>query len=372
MPRGSRGRIPRANEMIPAVFRNALPGCRELTILLVFLTLAVGAAVRAEVPLYETEVVWSDQDADRANAFRQALRQVIVKVTGLRGFPDSAQIGSLVENAQGLVQQYQLRVVEAGLGGTSVQEPRLWAQFDQAAVDRLVREAGLPVWGKTRPQVLAWVVVENKGSLQVVGSDGTEEAAWILRHGAASRGVPLFLPLLDLEDQTLAGPPELWVEAGFRIREASERYQPGSILIGRIRQGVLWEAQWSLLLPDGAQRWDAEGDVFELVVDEGVHEAIDSLAAHYMNTVTDTGGAAIVVSVSGVHDFMGYARTMRYLEALNEVESVDVLAVVSGRLRLGLTLRTGVTGLRELVGLGSTLAEDIGDVDGALALRLLP
>ena len=49
-----------------------------------------------------------------------------------------------------------------------------------------------------------------------------------------------------------------------------------------------------------------------------------------------------------------------------------MLAVVSGRLRIGLKLRTGVAGLRELIALGSTLAEDVGDVDGALALRLVP
>ena len=358
--------------MTAAVFRFAIPNCRVLVILLVLLALASGTTTRAEVPLYETEVAWSDQDTDRADAFRQALRQVLVKVTGLRRFAETVRIDSLVENAQGLVQQYRLRTVDVGLGETSVQEPRLWAQFDRAAVDRLVREAGLPVWGRTRPPVLVWAAVENAGSLQMVGSEGTEGAAGILRHGAATRGVPLVLPLLDLEDRTLAGPPELWVEAEERIREASERYQPGSILIGRIGRGVLWEAQWSLLLPGAAQRWQTEGDVFDLVVDEGVQEAIDALAAHYMNTVPDIGGATIVVSVSGVHDFMGYARTMRYLESLNEVESVDVLAVVSGRLRLGLTLRTGVAGLRELVALGSTLAEDIGDVDGALALRLLP
>lgn len=372
MSRGACGRIPRANEMTPEVFRIALPTCRALVVLLVSLASASGTTVRAEVPLYESEAAWSGEDTDRANTFRQALRQVLVKVTGLRRFAETVRIDPLVENAQGLVQQYQLRTVEVGLGETSVQEPRLWVQFDQAAVDRLVREAGLPVWGRTRPPVLAWVAVENDGSLQMVGSGGTEGVVQNLRHGAATRGVPLVLPLLDLEDRTLAGSPELWVDADERIREASERYQPGSILVGRIDRGVLWEAQWSLLLPGAAQRWKTEGDVFDLVVDEGVQEAIDTLAAHYMNTVPDTGGATVVVSVSGVHDFMGYARTMRYLESLNEVESVDVLAVVSGRLRLGLTLRTGVAGLRELVALGSTLAEDIGDVDGALALRLLP
>ena len=358
--------------MTPAVFRFALPSCRVLVVLLVSLVSASATTARAEVPLYEAEVAWSDEETDRAEAFRQALRQVLVKVTGLRRFADTVRIDSLVQGAQGLVQQYRLRTVEVGLGETSVQEPRLWARFDRGAVDRLVREAGLPVWGMTRPPVLTWVAVENDGSPRMVGSEGTEAVEQILRHGAATRGVPLILPLLDIEDQALSGPPELWVEADERIRKASERYQPGSILIGRIDRSVLWEARWSLLLPGAAQRWETEGDLLDLVVDEGVQEAIDTLAAHYMSTVPDTGGATIVVSVSGVHDFMGYARTMRYLESLDEVESVDVLAVVSGRLRLGLKLRTGAAGLRELVALGSTLAEDIGDVDGALALRLVP
>ena len=194
----------------------------------------------------------------------------------------------------------------------------------------------------------------------MVGSEGSEGIAGILRRGAASRGVSLALPLLDMEDRVAADPPESWTEAEERLRVASGRYRPGSILIGRVRDGVLSEARWSLLLPDGAQRWSTEGGVVELVVEEGVQKAINALAGHYTSPAPETGGATIVASVSGVHDFAGYTRTMRYLESLDEVESVEVLAVVSGRVRIGLKLRTGVSGLRDLIALGSTLAEDIG------------
>ena len=348
-------------------------GYQVLVVLFAFMVSASVPAVRAEVALYEAEVPWFDHNAgDRAGAFRQALRQVLVKVTGLRRFGAAVPIESLVENAQGLVQQYQLHTVELEIGGTSVSEPRLWARFDEGAVERLVREAGLPVWSSPRPPVLVWLAAESDGSFLTAGSEGSEGIVEILQRGGASRGASLVLPLLDLQDQALAGPPELWVDAQERIRAASERYQLGSILIGRVGRGVLWEARWSLLLPRAAQRWTTEGDEFELVVDEGFHEALDALAAYYMSTSPETAGAAIVVSVSGVHDFAGYARTMRYMESLDEVESVDVLAVVSGRVRLGLKLRTGASELRELVTLGATLAEDSGDVDGALALRLLP
>ena len=359
--------------MVPTVSCMSLPSFRVPVMLFVFIASVSGPPARAEVALYEADVVWSDQDAaDRASAFRRALRQVLIKLTGLRRFADTAQIESLVENAQGLVQQYQLRTVTVAHGETSVQEPRLWARFDEGAVDRLVREAGLPVWSRTRPSVLVWVAAENDGTMLAVGSEGSERVTEILQRSAASRGVSLVLPLLDLEDLAQAGPPESWVEEEDRIRAASERYQPGGILIGRVDRGVQWEAHWSLLLRGAAQRWKTEGGVFDHVVDEGVQEAVDALAARYANAVPETGGASIVVSVSGVHDFKGFARTMRYLESLDEVESIDVLAVVSGRLRLGLKVRTGVAGLRGLFALGSTLAEDVGDVDEALALRLVP
>jgi len=344
--------------------------------MLLILAVAVGGppGARAEPALHEAEVRWSDQDAQsRADAFRRALRQVIVKVTGRRGFAGGSSIDSLTENAQAFVQQYRLRTAETGLDEASAREPRLWARFDEKAVGRLLREAGLAVWSRPRPPVLVWLATQSDGPMLIAGSEGSEATVEVLRRGAASRGVSMILPLLDLQDLTLAGAPELWVEAEERIRAASRRYRPGSILLGRIERGVSWEARWSLLLPGAARRWTTQGDVLDLVVDKGFQEAIDALAFHYTSAVApETGGAAIAVSVSGVHDFAAYVRTVRYLESLGEVESVDVLAVVSGRVRLGLKLRTDVAGLRELIALESTLAEDAGDVDGALALRLLP
>ena len=376
MPHGAGGSTPRANVMIPGMSRFSRLGLRlpaMAAVLVLILSVGVPAA-HAETTFYEAEVPWSEQDAgDRTEAFRQALRQVLVKVTGRRRFADATLIESLIENAQGFVQQYQLRTVDAGLGETGGREPRLWTRFDEEAVGRLLREAGLAVWSSPRPSVLVWLATQSDGSMLTAGSEGSEGTVEVLRRGAASRGVSMILPLLDLQDLTLAGAPELWVEAEERIRAASERYRPGSILVGRIERGVLWEARWSLLLPGAAQRWTTDGDVLDLVVDDGVQEAIDALASHFTSAASpEKGGAAIAVSVSGVHDFAAYVRTMRYLESLGEVKSVDVLAVVSGRVRLGLKLRTGVAGLRELIALGSTLAEDAGDVDGALALRLLP
>ena len=386
--------------MTRAVSRPSHQRCRVLAVLLFLAALAGGPGAHAETALHEAEVPWSEDAGSRADAFRQALRQVIVKVTGRRGFADATPFDSLIENAQAFVQQYQLRTVETGFGEAGAREPRLWARFDEEAVGRLLREAGLAVWSSPRPPVLVWLAMEGDGPVLTAGSEGSEAAVEVLRRGAASRGVSMILPLLDLQDLTLAGAPELWVESEERIRAASERYRPGSILIGRIERRVLWEARWSLLLPGAAQRWTTDGDVLDLVVDDGFQEAIDALASHYTSAAPpEEGGAAIAVSVSGVHDFAAYVRTVRYLESLGEVESVEVLAVVSGRVRLGLKLRTGVAGVARadrpgvdagrgrgrrgrrpgaaaaaVTRSGHQVARDeaAGAVNGTLALRLLP
>ena len=128
-------------------------GLRALTALLLLAAMAGGASVRAEVALYEADVVWHEGDAAaREEAFRQALRQVLVKVTGQRHLGEPAQVELLVEYAQALVQQYELRTATVASGDVTVQEPRLWVRFDEAAVDRLVEDAGLPVWSRPRPR----------------------------------------------------------------------------------------------------------------------------------------------------------------------------------------------------------------------------
>ena len=348
-------------------------GLRALAVVLVLTAMAGGAPVRAEVALYEADVVWREGDpATREEAFRRALQQVLVKVTGLRYLGESAEVEVLVENAQALVQQYELRTATVSSGGAIVQEPRLWVRFDEAAVDRLVEDGALPVWSRPRPSLLVWLVARRDGIQRVAGSEDDEGIAEILRQGAASRGVALVLPLLDLEDQGLSGPPELWIDAEEQIRAASRRYGPGAVLIGQLDETVLWEARWSLLLAGGVHRWASEGQLLDLVVDEGIQEAIDALSVRYSSGEPEVEHPAVVVSVSGVHDFKAYVRTIRYLESLDAVNSVDVLGVVFGRLRLELELRSGVAGLRELLALGSTLTEDAGDLDGVLALRLLP
>ena len=343
------------NEMIIVTCGFHRLGLQEIAVLLLLIASAVGAMARDDAALYEAEVAWSERDAEaREVAFRRALRQVLVKVTGLRHLADMTQTESIVENTQALVQQYQIRTVEVRSGDATVREPSLWVRFDEAAVDRIVREARFPAWSRIRPSVLVWLAAGGDGAMRMAGSDGTDRLAEILRRSAQSRGVPLVLPLFDLEDQVQAGPPDLWVEAEERIRTASERYQPGVIFDWPSRPGRLVGGTVVVAAPDAVERWEGAGDVRDLLVDEGLQEAIDILAARYASIVSRTEPSAIVASISGVHDFMAYARTMRYLESLEEVESIDVLAVVSGRLRLKLRLRTDVKGLRGLLALGST------------------
>ncbi|MQK16791.1 DUF2066 domain-containing protein, partial [Escherichia coli] len=70
-----------------------------------------------------------------------------------------------------------------------------------------LRQAGLPLWGANRPSILAWWLNSGVEGANLVG-DG-QEASTPLRLAAQHRGLPLRLPLADLQEQLVATPENL-------------------------------------------------------------------------------------------------------------------------------------------------------------------
>ena len=85
--------------------------------------------------------------------------------------------------------------------------------------------------------------------------------------GAQRRGMPLQLPLLDLEDQTQLTPADLWSDYQPAIRQASARYPHDVIVVGRLRAQTdgRWRGAWSILDARGAQGFDAPAQTLALI-----------------------------------------------------------------------------------------------------------
>lgn len=338
-----------------------------------------GTAPRAgEVPdLYEAEVPVSDQEAaERERALGLALREVLSKVSGRREVGSNPVLAAAQGTPGRFVQQYRYRVAAAAEASSPAREElRLWARFDADLVDGLVRDAGLPVWGRSRPALLVWLSIDTGGRREWVAADHDAGHLESMRESAARRGIPVVAPLLDLEDRAAVNASEIW--AGFfdPLRAASARYGSEALLVGRLRRpgASPWEARWTLLVEEVEEHWTTRAEVPELLLEGGVHGAADLLAARYASLADQQATGRIDLVVTGVRTLEDYARALRYLGGLDEVERVEVDAVGAGQVRFRVEARGGRSAIRQIIAFGATLSpEGYADQGGALQMRLLP
>jgi len=288
--------------------------------------------------LYEAEGAFEE---DRADGFVDALRQVLVRITGRRDIASREEARAVLENAQGFAQQFR----QPAPGS-------LWVAFDGAALERELGQRGLPVWGPDRPATLLWVAVDAGGGRRFVLSSGAESRAETrlrdtLRAAAARRGIPVMFPLMDAEDRSRASFAEVWGGFEDSILAASARYGADAVLVGRMSAGDPAFVRWTLLDENGSQRWSGG-------LEESIDRVADQFAARF--AVLSSGGDATVnLAVAGIASVDDYARVLRFLERLTAVDSCVVERVEGDEVLFRLTLRGDSAALQEAIGLGRLL-----------------
>ncbi len=306
--------------------------------------------------LYQATVPVSDESASTRNpALKQALIQVLVKLTGDRNISKSSNISALIERPERFVQQFRYRQA-TNEENQQIQSPELWVQFDETALNDALRSYGLTVWGKERPSILVWLAHEGNESRRLVSFEESPEYLTMLDQRASARGVSLLLPLLDLEDTSRISVSDIW--GGFKepILDASKRYQTDVVLTGKLIQilPTLWESQWSVYIDGQVMSWTSQGELVEIVLEEGVDELADRLATQYANTGS-TRTKVIELLVSNVNDLDEYARTLSYLESLQSVRTVQVKRVSTDKVMFELISHGGLNAINQAIALGKTL-----------------
>lgn len=358
-----------------------IAACLRLILAFAVLVPSHPASAAAEVQnLYaaRVEVVDKGEQVRRA-AFGGALLEVVVKVSGSRGASANTVIVEAVNEPARFVQQFRYESVEVPEAGapasTENQALQLWVQFDARAVDDLVREAGLPLWGRVRPSLLVLVAIESAGARELLSSDDPRGWAAFIQGVAGERAVPVVLPLMDLEDRAQLRVSDVWAGFEDNVRRAAKRYQSEAVLLGRVYQLTpnYWEARWRLLVEDGRSEWLDEGEGLDSVLLAAVHESADRLASRFGGFTGTTTASGVEVKVTGIRSLSDYARTLHYLGSLDAVSRVDVTEVAGGSVSFRVDARGGRETVRQVIALGRTLAEQTpSDLTGGLSYRLLP
>lgn len=247
--------------------------------------------------LYQVrEPVSSQQPAARDQALQRALDALLVRLTGDPEVLQNPALAAVRQDPQQLILKY-------GYEGQT-----LVVDFDPATTQSQLRQAGLPLWGANRPSLLVWWLNEVDGSAQLVG-DG-QDSAQPLRAAAQYRGLPLRLPMADLDEQLVATPENL--AGGTGLQEVSGRYGANAMLTVRARQeGGKWLAQWRLAADGGQAEGVAEAAESTALADAVMLAASERLAERFMGKQEAT--ERLVLQVAGAN-LARYAELERTLE----------------------------------------------------------
>lgn len=332
-------------------------------ILFLFSLLAVATISQAGRvhTLFQAEVDAAGRDtASRDAALALALGEVLVRLTGNTDSLQTPEALALLKEPGRFVEQFRFR--ESAADADRPEQLSLWVQFDGVALAREVRAAGLPYWGHERPDVLLWLAIDDRGRRYLM-SETVEPGATRARAAGRHYGLPLTLPLMDLEDQRTIQFTDVWGGFTGTISAASRRYRPQVILTGRLeRRGTSgeWRATWQLTDGKNSQSWRGHANSMQDAVNAGLGDTAEWLAVRYAVVSGESGLQSLVVE--GIASLEDYARVSAYLGSLSPVEKVNVLRAEDREVEFSLRLSADAGSLQRLITLGRVLQPIEADV----------
>ena len=302
--------------------------------------------------LYRLTVQPDPAAADRrAAAAKLAMAGLLTRITGKRDASLDPVLQPLIDGAAGrFLQSYGFD-----------RQGRAQVGFNATEVDRALMELNYPVWGTERPLTLLWIAVDDgtgERALLPANDTGTEVSPDMaklltdlrteLATVADERGLPIVLPLVDLEDLQNVSFADIWGGFDDRVQSASQRYRPDVVLIGRVRPSAFGDdVQWLLLA----------GGTRQLITGTGVRDGLDAVADLYAAELGVVGsGGTMRVTVLDVTTPADYARVISYLEGLSVLQSVDVDGLDGSALQLRVTGRGDAQVLERVLALGGVLS----------------
>lgn len=322
---------------------------RHLALGLIGLALATGASAAVVDGLYDGTVPGDGASAARAATAGDALRQVVVRVTGRGAAAGDPLLAPLYADALRYAQSY--RAVPGG---------QVVVGFDGRAIESALLAAGQRLWPAQRLATLVLLVSDRAGAGLAGAAD--PEVRHELERVARERGVPLvWAGGLDAATQSarqadaLAGRLEALNAYGRTLGAEG-------LLLGRLTAAG---SSWSWTGPAGA-------GVFTGPAAEALAQLADRYGALYAVDSARVAGSARIL-VRGVRDLAGYALAGQAVGALGSVTEVAVEEAAGDQLWLRVRYSGDEDSLRRaLTASGRFVADGEAAADGLVHVVLVP
>lgn len=258
---------------------------------------AMGASLTAkaaDVPQLFAVLV---PDADAQRAVAQAMRIVLVRVTGSRDAPNDPALKPLLDDAAHYVRLERSTTA----GATQV-------IFDDLRLREALDAAGRSVWGLDRPTLQVWLPAVDGATADALRAQ--------LTSAAEDRG----LPLLFSTDTAAAD--------GAAVLAAARRAGANAALIGQSASDTPGAWQWTLVAADADGQWTGSAA-------EGIDGATDALV-HSAQSLAAAPVATVECRITGVADLNGYSDVLDAVRRAPGVTAVSLRDIEGDALLLQL------------------------------------
>ena len=342
--------------------------------------LPAGGAVFPE--LYAITVT-PDPDAldRRAAAIRLAMGQLLTRITGRLDARSHPDLQPLIESAETHMRSYN-----------PLDRERIRVEFIPSRVDQWLETVGWPVWGAERPMTLLWVAVDGGWGERAILSAGLADPFAVpdermspemlellraveeeIRLAADERGLPITLPIMDLQDARALTFVDVWGGFEQRVDAASSRYRAEAVLVARVRARAIDAESDTSEFDFEVSSTLVQGELRSVVSSGSLRDGLDWLANDFAAEFGMAGAArTLPLSVLDIGSLADYGAVMTYLEALSVLDAVEVVSLGGRVLDVLLTTRSEEDVLRRVLALDGVLLQAGSQDDPVPSIPVAP
>ncbi|WP_017445989.1 DUF2066 domain-containing protein [Gayadomonas joobiniege] len=275
--------------------------------------------------LYNSQISVEGQSyQDRQSAYQSAIKEVLVKVTGDLGIASNPSVADIINQPTQYLHQYSFV--------TKNNQLLLEARFNETLINQTLQTRGVKLWGTRRPESLWWIVLNDDKNRRIIAYDDKIAAAR-LTHQAEYRGIPVILPLMDLDDQLAVEMTDIRGRFVSAVASASERYQPEAIVLANVFQDsnaqsealpTAWIAQMTFSIQDTTIETTLSrgqlSDLWPAMIDW----VSDEIARKFSVQSSVGENESIVIHLENLANAAEVVRVQQFFKTLSAVKQVSV------------------------------------------------
>lgn len=337
----------------------------NLIIALMFVMFSTQVGANNMTNLYNGKIAVNDQSQlNRNKAIEILFEQTLIKVSGQGQISQNPNIKPQMSKALSFATAFSFENKNG--------ETYLNVKFNETLVDELLRSNGVTLWGVRRPSAMLWLVYEDEnGHRKLLNSQTNDELSLAAKKAASNRGLPLLLPIWDLDEQLILSIADVWGQFENKVAIANTRYLSDYMILAKVtNHGVSQKVNWNVFKISSddfgqvVSKNKMVGNDEAIDIDDAllqiVGQSTDYFATQYgVDTSQEQG--ELFITLINIHSLETYVNVVNYLKSIKAVDSLVLVNNKMHKYQFKVKLIGDKKSLVDVISLGNKMMEIAND-----------